>query len=343
MKFIKGLFITLLALVVVYFLFAFFLPNATHVERSVTINSSKSEVWNQINDFEKWQNWSPWMKKDPTIKNTFSGELGAIGSTMSWTSDSSGVGEMKILETISEQSLKASLTFKEPWESYSENLLTLSESNGETTLTWSDHMEIPLIARPIMYFMGINQNKMDEMMGPDFENGLATIKELAESSKPVSKPMEIKEMDFVSATYFGIRHKTTMSEIMKPEFFENNYALISEEIKKNGFTPSGAPVAFYYSWNEEDSTTEIVAAIPLFISSPVAVNGFEFITIPDSKVVKGAYFGAYETGQEGHIQLGAYCEKNGIETELVMEEFANDPKSVSSPSEILTNIYYFIK
>lgn len=341
MKFIKGLLITVLALILIYVILALFAPSSTHVERSMEMNAPAEAVWSKISEFKNWENWSPWKEKDPSIVNTYTGNDGEVGSKMSWTSDSSGVGYMEIKETVANEKLVAKLAFTEPWESSSEDTFILTEADGKTTVSWSDHMEIPFMARPMMMFMGMNTEKMDEMMGPDFEKGLANIKKLAEESNSMPQPTVISESEMTETTYLGIRHKTAMSEVMKQEFFATNYGKLMGALGEKGIEPSGMPVAIYYSWNEEDSTVEVVPAIPVTSTEELDLEGMEIVTLPAGTAVKAAYYGPYEGAMSAHMKIGEYCKTNAIETGIVMEEYANDPTTVESPNEYLTNIYYF--
>ncbi|MDA9261815.1 GyrI-like domain-containing protein, partial [Flavobacteriales bacterium] len=231
------------------------------------------------------------------------------------------------------------LAFTEPWESSSEDTFVLTESEGKTSVSWSDHMKIPFIIRPMMMFMGMNTDKMDEMMGPDFEKGLSNIKKLAESN---STEMKISQVEMPATNYLGIRHKTTFSEVMTSEFFGTNYGQLMGFIGKEKIQMSGSPAAIYYSWNETDSTTEVLPCIPVSNTETIIPEGMEIVSLPLSKAVKAAYYGPYNGASSAHIKLGAYCKENNIVTGTVIEEYANDPTAVASESEILTNIYYLI-
>ena len=342
MKFIKGLLLIVLALILVYFIIAIFSPTSAHVEREIEIEAPAEEVWSKISEFKNWEAWSPWKENDPSIINTFTGENGAVGSKMSWTSDSSGVGYMEILETRPNELLKAKLAFIEPRESNSENIFVLTEENGKSILSWSDHSEFSFFSRPFMLLMGINSAMMDSMMGPDFEKGLLNIKNLTENSIGSNIPIEITHVEMPSKNYLGIRHKTTIEEVMQADFYGTNYAKIGTALGGAKLAPAGSPVAIYYSWNMEDSTTEIVPALPVAAILDPKIEGVEFLALPAGKAVKAAYYGPYKESVVAHFKLDDYCKANGIETGLTIEEYANDPESVSSPNEILTNIYYYI-
>src|ERR1043166_9670445 len=67
------------------------------VERSATINAPAPVVFAQVNDFHKWEAWSPWGKIDPNIKKEFSAHAAGNGAVYSWVGNSDvGEGKMTI-------------------------------------------------------------------------------------------------------------------------------------------------------------------------------------------------------------------------------------------------------
>lgn len=48
-------------------------PSEYRVNRSATIAASPANVFPLVNDFHKWDLWSPWAKRDPAMKKTIEG------------------------------------------------------------------------------------------------------------------------------------------------------------------------------------------------------------------------------------------------------------------------------
>lgn len=342
MKILKGLLITVLAILAIWVLLALFSTPSTHVERSLEINAPAETVWSKISEFKKWEKWSPWKEKDPTINNTYTGTEGEVGSKMSWVSDSSGVGYMELLEVIPNEKMVAKLAFTEPWESSSEDTFTLSENEGKTTVTWADHMDIPFLARPIMLFMGMNNEKMDEMMGPDFEKGLQNIKALAESDNTTSsQEIAVTKEEVGEAKFLGIRHKTSMSEVLKQEFFATNFGKIFGVVSSQNIQMAGNSSCIYFEWNEVDSTAEAFPCVPVTNSLEEAPEGMEIVTIPAGNVVKASFKGSFTGAMAAHQKIAEYCTSNNIKTGIVYEEYVN-AATVTDENEMITNIFYQI-
>lgn len=69
-KILLGLVIVVVVLVVVFLCIVALQPAHYRVERSATINAPATVVFAQVNDFHKWEAWSPWAKLDPAMKQT---------------------------------------------------------------------------------------------------------------------------------------------------------------------------------------------------------------------------------------------------------------------------------
>ena len=109
----------LFALVLIVAVFAGYIalqPAEFAISRSATINAPASEVFAQVNDFHKWDDWSPWAKIDPKAKNAFSGPDSGKDASFSWASENPKVGEgkMTIVESKPNELIKIKLEFIKP-------------------------------------------------------------------------------------------------------------------------------------------------------------------------------------------------------------------------------------
>ncbi len=343
MKILKGLGIVILALAIIYFALAVFGDSSYNVSRNLDIKAPADVVWSQVSNFKNWEKWSPWVEKDSTVENTYEGEMGQVGSIMSWVGDKdlSGTGSMTITSLEENKEINYDLAFVVPFEATSKGMMKLEENEGITTLTWEDRGDIPFLMRPFFMFMDL-----DAQIGGDFEKGLENINAVSQKvlAENTPKPVEISETTFKGKTYVGIRHKTTIAETMKSSFYADNFGKLGMYMGKNGlaFTEGGAPSAIYYSWNETDSTTEVVPAFPLANVTKVEEEGMELIVLDDKKALLAKHYGPYENTYKAHLELEAYKAEKGIETTLCIEEYVNDPTMVE-PKDLETHIYYIVK
>ena len=179
MSFLRKGLIVLLALVAVTVIGGFVLPSTVHVERQALINASPDEVFAEVSDFNKWEDWSPWAKIDPDATMTITGK--GLGQKMAWASDNPEVGNgtQEITQLEAPRLLKTHLDFGDM--GMSDAMFTLEPSEGKTLVTWgldTDMREgVPLLQQPISTYFGF---LMDKMVGSQYEEGLASLKKVVE-------------------------------------------------------------------------------------------------------------------------------------------------------------------
>jgi carbon monoxide dehydrogenase subunit G len=149
-------------------------PDTFRVTRQARIDAPPAKVLALITDFHRWDAWSPWEKLDPTMTRSFSGPASGVGAAYAWESTGkAGQGRMEILEaTPSKVVIK--LDFAKPFEAHNIAEFTLVPEGDSTDVTWSMHGPSPFIAK----VMGLLFS-MDQMVGKDFEAGLANMKTAA--------------------------------------------------------------------------------------------------------------------------------------------------------------------
>ena len=86
-------------------------PAQYRVERSIEIEAPTTVVFAQISDLKKWAAWSPWEKKDPEMKMSFSETTSGVGAFSAWESKSEGKGKQTISADIDNQELRTHLEF----------------------------------------------------------------------------------------------------------------------------------------------------------------------------------------------------------------------------------------
>ena len=65
-------------------------PADFQVVRRTTIAAPPAVVFAQLNDFRKWQAWSPWEKMDPNLQRTYSGRF--MAARLTWLTVVIGIG-----------------------------------------------------------------------------------------------------------------------------------------------------------------------------------------------------------------------------------------------------------
>ena len=144
-------------------------PDTFRIERTVTIDAPASTIFPLINDYRGWALWSPWEKKDPGMKRTYSGADAGVGAAYEWSGNSDvGSGRMEIIRSVPDSNVTVDLHFLTPIEARNTAEFTLTPDGESTSVTWAMYGPSPFLSKLIGVFMS-----MDDMIGADFEQGLA--------------------------------------------------------------------------------------------------------------------------------------------------------------------------
>jgi len=175
---IKKILLGLVVIVVILVVVIALQSSTYHVERTATINAPPAVVFAQVNDFHKWNAWSPWAKLDPAMKQTFEGAPAGNGAVYTWSGNKEvGEGRMLITESHPSDLVKIKLDFLRPFAASSNTVFSFRPEGNETKVTWAMDGDKNFIAKAFHLFMNI-----DKMVGGDFEKGLAQMKSVAESA-----------------------------------------------------------------------------------------------------------------------------------------------------------------
>jgi uncharacterized protein YndB with AHSA1/START domain len=151
-------------------------PNKLRVERTATIKAPAETIFPLINDFRKWRSWSPYETKDPAMKRTYGGAESGKGATYAWDGDRNvGSGRMEILDASAPQKIAIKLDFFTPFEGHNTAEFTMLPQEDGTHVTWLMHGPANFMSRLIQVFINL-----DNMIGKDFEAGLANLKKVVE-------------------------------------------------------------------------------------------------------------------------------------------------------------------
>jgi hypothetical protein len=148
------------------------------VQRSVTIDAPPARIYGQIANLHKWISWSPWEDLDPELKRTYSGAEAGTGAVYRWSGNrKAGQGRMEITDATEPSRVQIDLVFEKPFKAQNDTVFTISPEGSGSRVDWSMTGKNTLVTK----VMGIFKS-MDKMVGPDFEKGLARLKETSEKS-----------------------------------------------------------------------------------------------------------------------------------------------------------------
>lgn len=177
MKVVKRILIVLAIIIAIPFIIALFVDNNYTVERQITINKPKEEVFNYIKYVKNQNKFSVWSNIDPNMKQEFRGTDGTVGFVSAWDSEDSGVGkgEQEIVGIKENERVDFQLRFIKPFESNAPAYMT-TEGNGQQTIVkwgFNGNNKYPF------NFMNLF---MESMIGKDLQTGLNNLKNIMENS-----------------------------------------------------------------------------------------------------------------------------------------------------------------
>jgi hypothetical protein len=177
---IKTITATLLALIAAVLLYAASRPDHFRIERSITVQSTPEKIYPLISNFHQWEAWSPWEKVDPQIQRRYSGPTEGKGAVYAWSGNKDiGQGRMEIIESVPSSKLRLQLDFITPFEAHNTVDFALTPQGRATVVTQSMQGPSPFISK----LMGLVFS-IDKMVGGKYEEGLASLKGLAEKPVP---------------------------------------------------------------------------------------------------------------------------------------------------------------
>jgi len=175
---IKTISIIIVAAIGLLLAYAATRPNSFRVERATTIAAPAEKLFPLINDMHRFNTWNPYNRKDPAMQGVYSGPAVGPGAVFDFHGNKEvGRGRIGITASTTPSEITMQLDMLEPFEGHNVVTFSLGPEGSRTRVTWAMHGPSPFIAR----LMGIFFN-MDQMIGKDFEAGLANLKALAEQT-----------------------------------------------------------------------------------------------------------------------------------------------------------------
>jgi len=342
MKTLKYVIASVIILGLIFVGFGYMQESQVSVSRSVIIPAPISDVFDQFNDLEKRLKWSPWEAADSTMITTIGDVSKGVGASYSWTSENSGDGTISYKEVVENQLIESVLQFGE--EDPAQGLIIFSGVADGTKVTWEVHMDMG--NNPFARLMG---RYMDDMVGPTFEDGLQSVKEICESNIAEQAQALIDNYADVSISEIVVESKPCISILDScyldeiGERFERHYGDLGAFVGKNKLQITGFSRAIYHLW---EPPTKVVFE-PLFVldkSAESTLSNIKVGTTYAGKVITATHIGSYEKSAHVWEALDNYIKNHNLEMNgSPWEQYENTPRDEPDPNKYITHIFMPVK
>ena len=172
----KTIFILLILAIAVFAGVAAMQPDELRITRSMTMHAKPQDVFAQVNDFHKWDAWSPWAKIDPKAAISYEGNPSGVGAIFKWSGNNElGEGSMTILESTPGSLIHIKLDFTRPFTATNNTVFTFKPEGDQTIVTWDMSGKKNFISKAVGLIMNC-----EKMVGGQFEQGLTKMKSIVE-------------------------------------------------------------------------------------------------------------------------------------------------------------------
>ena len=341
---LKKIIYAIVALVAIFIIAMFVIPTKFHIERSIVINAPMGLVQEMTRKYVYFAKWNPWAKMDSTMTYTITPPErdGQVGCIYTWKGEKTGLGSLEIMEKT-ENKIEQRITFI--GNSVSRTSYTFEQQAEGVKITWTMDGENPKPNNVIVALMGVNK-----MLNSQFDSGLASLKELVESTtkEDVFFGHKVELIHFTDAAdkvYLIKRAHVKMSDITN--FCKAGFTELATLIGKKKINPIGNFCGIYFEWNPETQDTDMAVAVPIQINNiknTPNIEGFALQTIPpQTNATKVIHTGSYENMGPSHDASQFYILSRNLQQDVVIEEYITDPEVEKDTTKWVTNVYYLLK
>ncbi len=337
MRILKYLFLLLLLSLVALSIFVATQKGDFTVERSQIINSPKSTVFNFVNDYRNWEDFSSWIVEDPEMQITYPKKTIGSGATISWEGKE-GTGDMLTVFVKENDSISQKMNYDGTSSSV---FWSFKDTIGGTKVTWKTTGKMSFTMKVYTAFNG----GINKIIGETYEKSLANLD---------------KTLDFEINTYavkvnglvkklgtFYLR-QTFTSEISK--VIKNGQIVFPKMItfcEQNNIELNGKPFIIYHTYDTVSGLTKLSFCVPIK-NQILTSSGSDILTgkLEPFEAIKTTLTGDYSHTKKALDKAKTYINTNRIALDPTfshVENFTISKTEIKNPSKWVREIYYPIK
>lgn len=309
------------------------------ISESRTIKAPTQLLFDTVNDYKTWEQWSPHNQEDPTMTFSYPEKTSGVDASYSW--DGAFTGSMTTTSLAQNSAIEQDLTrVIAGGERYSKVYWTFEPAdNGATTVTWRMQGEHSFRDKLYNAISGLNFNTSITKMHQKGLKGIETY---------VLKEMSAYTISESTITEYGggfYLYKTSSASSQNiSAIMGQNYEEIMAFAAQNNIAPAGMPFTIY----NEMSSGGVVMSNAIPVREKIAIAGDTNILsgyLPTTKVVKTTLKGDYTHLSQAWDKANQYIAQYNLEVSTLkpFEIYTNDPATFPNPADWTTDLYIPIK
>lgn len=339
MKIIKYLFFLVLIAIIAGAVYIATKNGDYQMEESIVVKAPVEVVFNEVNNFQNWQDWRPGKGKTENMIILYSDTISGKGANVSWKGENIEDGKITTQKIIPNSSINQELEFSGSLAEVSSDLYWKFDSIAEGT-------KVTLGVKGNQSFMEkltytFKDSSFTQQLKPVFHKGLANLQETI-NEKLNQHTINVDGVTQLGGGYY--MYTTTASKIGQiPSQMKKMFKDLSNYMEKNNITRLGDPFIIFNEWDRQNNSAIFSAAIftPSLIITPQessVLNGM----LPSERVIKTTLKGNYKFLPEAREQAFNYIQQNNLiisEDGKMLEMYSISQKDTPNPAKWVTEIY----
>ncbi len=320
----------------------YLLPETVHIERSMIINRPVTMMYELLNSYRYFKEWSPWVERDPQAVFVTSGPESGAGAHLSWVGEPQlvGTGWQEITSSTPYDRINIKLYLET--QGLSDTGFRLIPQQGASKITWFFDSDLTQKDNHLDAFLARYFGLLfDRWIGGDYEKGLSKLKQYAESL-PVSR-FSLKDIEAVETVPQNILYVTTQSIRDAADFalaMSEAYREISVFMRVNGIRMAGQPMAITHALSNKGYRLD--AAIPVDFFPKQLKGHIKSGVSPAGPAIRAVHHGGHEHMSSTYEKITAYISAHELSnTGVSWEHYISDPGDTAQ-QDMITHVYVML-